>query len=128
MSRVIRWGVFVSVVALAAVLLLRPPSTAAHADAGETETADHATEPKAPFFKRDFGKLYPADPGALTYEQMSADERVAIDEANATMTAKHGQSVHDAWAQGAAELARQHRQRIAERKAGLEGMVDLGVE
>jgi hypothetical protein len=84
---------------------------------------------RVPLVQRDFFKLHPADPGAQSRSDLMPIEKRALDGIRTYYdSSKHGDTVHQAWKRGTAARLRQHRTRLAEREAGLEGAAELGVQ
>jgi hypothetical protein len=67
------------------------------------------------------------DPGAVTYDSMSAGERADLDEAALRSETSHGYAVHQAWSSYSHQAAANARVKAAEYAAGLAGVEDVGV-
>ena len=81
-----------------------------------------------PVEPRNFFQLYPADEGALSYDDLSDQDQAHADRAAEWAEADCGYEVHQAWARGTA-WAREHARLVsAERTADLEGADTTGVE
>ena len=72
-------------------------------------------------------EMYPADDGALTWDDLSEDERAAAEAAQEWAETQHGAEVHNAFSAAVATTSQMRRQTQAEQVSGLEGVDTLGV-
>jgi hypothetical protein len=90
------------------------PPAAAPADAGQ--------------WLQKFSEPYPADEGALTWDDLDDAEKEAAARADEWAQTQHGHEVHQRWRRASREGARLSRLKRAEYTSGLAGLEGLGVE
>jgi len=110
---------------VAGIFLLANQMARAQSDAPEA-SSPNLPPPAPPDTLMKFGQLYPPDEGALSFEELSADEKAASDRMAEWAEADHGASVHDRWRQASREGARLSRLKEAEYDSGLAGLAGLG--
>jgi hypothetical protein len=107
-----------------ALLVIQPTLPSADATPPEPEE-----EQLVPLVQRDVFSPYPPGKGALTRDDLPPTERAKVDALHAYMTSPHhGKAVHRAWSRGSVARIRYHELKMAQRAAGLEGVVELGVK
>ena len=106
------------------VLLANQMAEAQSEPAGES--SEPGASPAPPDALMKFGELYPSDNGALSFEELSAEEKAAAEGAEEWAETSHGYAVHDRWRQASREGARLSRLKQAEYDSGLAGLAGLG--
>jgi hypothetical protein len=74
------------------------------------------------------GTMYPADEGALQWEDLSADEQAASDVAQEWAETQNGADVQNAFAAAVATTSQIRRVEQAQELSGLDGADTLGVQ
>lgn len=86
------------------------------------------SEGERPMARRSPFTPYASDPGAYTFEDLSADERADFDASAEWAETDSGDEVHQAYKRATAWGVAHARAKAAEGSVGLEGVESLGVE
>jgi hypothetical protein len=117
-----------ALIAVAAGFVLLAQRMAQAQSSSEAEPGDPPSVPAQPPQFETMFEPYPADEGAQTYDDLSLDERAAVDRAAQWAEADHGYPVHQRWRKASRQAARISKLRHAEYLSGLRGLDELGVQ